>query len=297
MLKKYLKHFQSFLEELNLSTNQEYIIGVSGGVDSMVLLSLMHSLGYNIKAVHINHNTRGQENIEEQNMIFNYCQKYEIPLDIFNFHYSGKGNFEMEARKFRYNCFNVSGKILLTAHHIDDSFEWYLMQEFKSSTKSYGIPVKNGDTYRPLMCFTKEQIHKIAQIDNIPFLNDSSNKDLSYERNYVRNIIVPSIKKRYPNYLKHYVNKMNNLTKKERIHISSLIKNKKQKLSIFSSYEEIEQEIRKKSSSKRGKISNNLNSLLRAISNGKRNFTMDFSGNVKVIVEKNNLKVINKKGQ
>ena len=292
-----LKYIQEFNNQLKLTQKKEVVIGVSGGVDSMVLLFLMYKLNYKIKAVHINHNTRGQENIDEQNLVSKFCLKYNIPLDIYNFHLKKNENLELEARKFRYKVFKNYKKAILTAHHIDDSFEWHLMQKFKSgSDNSYGIPARNKNIYRPLMCLTKKQIYRIAKKENIPYCEDSSNESIDYERNYLRNIVIPLIEDRYPKYLKHYVNQMNNLTKEKGIHLTSKRKEKREttfKLKINASYSEIENAIKLKSNKTRGKISNNLNALLKAINNGKRNFHMNFSGNVTVQVTKNEIIIKN----
>jgi tRNA(Ile)-lysidine synthase len=294
-----LKYIQEFNNQLRLTADKEVIIGVSGGVDSMVLLFLMYKLNYKIKAVHINHNTRGQENIEEQNIVSQFCLKHNIPLDIYNFYLKKNQNLELEARNFRYKVFKNYNKAILTAHHIDDSFEWHLMQQFKSSSNNYyGIPARNKNIYRPLMCLTKKQIYRIAKKENIPYCEDTSNNSIDHERNYIRNILIPFIEDRYPKYLKHYVNRMNNLTKEKGIHITSKkVSDKKinSKLKLNASYSEIEKAIKEKSKKSRGKIANNLNALIKAINKGKRNFHMNFSGNVIVEVTKNEILVKNSK--
>lgn len=292
-----LNYLKNFNEEIGIKDKDSFVIGVSGGVDSMVLLFLMKKLNYNLSAVHINHNTRKIENKKEENLVIDFCQKEGIKLDIFDYK-PRKGNFEKNARDFRYGIFKSYNKKILTAHHIDDSFEWHLMQKFKSgSDNNLGIPVRNGNIFRPLMSLTKKQIYYIAKKYSIPYLEDSSNNSLDYERNYVRNMIVPSIAKKYPNYLKNYVNQMNNLAKERRIHISSIsiTENKKEKeLPIMSNYKDIENLIRFNSNKPRGKISNNLNAMLKAINSGKRNFTMNFSGNVNLRVEKDLIKIVDK---
>lgn len=295
---KLLKHIQKFNNLIGLNNKEEVIIATSGGVDSMVLVFLMKKLNYKIKCVHVNHHTRGQENIEEQNLVAKYCLEHKIPLDIYNYFPNKKDNLEKSARDFRYKVLKAYNKPILTAHHIDDSFEWHLMQKFKSSSENiYGIPVKNGNIYRPLMSLSKKQIYKIALSNNIPFREDSSNEDISYERNYVRNIIIPLIEEKYPNYLKHYVNQMNNLTKEKGLHITSKrnIRKRSNVLSLDSSYNNIAKAIQKASDKSRGKISNNLNQLIEHIEKGKRNFQMDFSGNVTVMVTKKDIKIYNKR--
>lgn len=292
MNKLILKHINEFNNSIGLDKSKQVVVGVSGGVDSMVLLSVMYLSGYKVRAVHINHNTRKLENIIEEKLVKEFCCKNNIDLDVYQFKSKELKNFEMEARNFRYKIFKSYHSQIITAHHIDDSFEWHLMQKFKSSSKNqYGIPARNNNIFRPFMCLSKNQIYSIANKNNIPFLEDSSNDENNYERNYMRNIVIPLIAEQYPNYLKHYVNQMNNKVKEEGLHISSVKEKsiKSNELPLNASYSEIESIIKINSNKKRGKISNNLNSLIKAIENNKRNFSMDFSGSVTVRVTKKNI--------
>ena len=293
----FFKYFNQFIQELKLS-HKKVVVGVSGGVDSMLLLFALKSLNFDIQAVHINHGTRDENELEED-MVRKYCAKLRVPLSV-HYYKHKEGNFEMMAREFRYSIFkSFNNHYIATAHHIDDSFEWHLMQKFKSGSKNnLGIPARNGKIIRPFMCLTKAQIYSLAKENNIPFMEDSSNNNNDYERNFVRNEIIPLIKKKYPKYLKHYVNQMNNRAKELNIHISQ--ERKKENgtpteivLPITATYYQIEDAIKKLSSKKRGKISNNLNSMLKCINSGKRNFYMLFSGKVTVQIYKDKLKIYN----
>lgn len=297
MERRTLKYISNFIQSLKLDKEKLITIGVSGGVDSMTLLYVMKKLDYKIQAVHINHGTRHFENLLEEKLVSDFCLLNNIKLDVYKFENKNTSNFEMEARKFRYKIFKSYKSQIVTAHHIDDSFEWHLMQKFRSSSRhQYGIPARNKNVFRPFMCLTKKQICYLAKDNKIPFLEDSSNNENNYERNYIRNILIPMIAEKYPNYLKHYVNQMNNLTKKENIHLCSINKKKERtnKLHIHASYDEIEDLIKSYSSKKRGKISNNLNALMKAIEGNKRNFQMNFSGGVTVKVTKNEIFILNK---
>ncbi len=190
-------------------------IGVSGGVDSMCLLYLLQILVKmgrikKVTAIFIDHGTR-KEIEDEKKMIEKFCKDYDIPLKVFSLSLSLKdSNFEMFAREKRYEIFKgllQKGDLFYTAHHIDDSFEWSLMQSFKSSDprKSLGIPVFNRGFARPFLCFTKEQIRVLSKKFRIPYLEDTSNLNEKFERNFIRRNIVPVIRDRYPSYLKNYV--------------------------------------------------------------------------------------------
>lgn len=290
-----LNYINTFITKLNIP--KKVVIGVSGGVDSMCLLYAMDQLGFDIIAIHVNHNTRNQ-NKEEQQLVTDFCKKLNVPLKFFEYNHVA-GNFEMEARKFRYNIFNKENRTILTAHHIDDSFEWHLMQKFKSSGETLGIPVKNNNIIRPFMCLTKQHIYKFAKIYKIPFLEDSSNSDISYERNFVRNEIIPKIKEKYPNYLEKYVHQMNERAKETGVHFTSP-KNPCDQiqeingvihLDLTASSKRIEKALQKLSSKKRGKFRRNIITMKKNIEIGKRNFTMNFSGGTGIKVMKDRLEV------
>lgn len=213
---KFQKHFLSFVRELKLwSSTDKLYIAVSGGIDSIVLLDLVFRCGYykNLEIIHINHATRDDNYLDEK-LIKHLGELYGLKVHNFRLDKMSDGNFEAKARASRYKVFNSfnDGKVLL-GHHIDDSFEWSLMQKFKSSTleSTIGIPLFNKHYRRPLMCVTKAQIKRYARIAKLKFNEDSTNCDNNFERNYVRNNIIPLIKKKYPQYLKHYVNQSNAL--------------------------------------------------------------------------------------
>lgn len=279
-----IKKVIDFIKELDIP-NKSVVIGLSGGVDSMTLLFLLKKLGFNPLAVHINHKTRQNCDIEEK-LVKDFCQSLNVPIKVYTYKHLS-GNFEHSARKFRYKMFNKEKLPILTAHHLDDSFEWSLMQQFKSSSlHNLGIPKKNNNIYRPLLCVSKEEIYQYAQKNKIPFSEDESNQNIDFERNYIRNVIVPKIKEKYPNYLKHFLNQKKSLE-------SILSSNENNSLSLDSDYFTIESSIKKISNKSRGKLSNTINQLMTAIKNNKRNFKMYFSGNVIIEVTKKELLIYN----
>jgi len=218
----------------------------------------------------------------------------------------------MNARQKRYQILKdllKDGDLVYTAHHIDDSFEWSLMQQFKSSSlrSTIGIPVINGVVVRPLMCFTKKQIAFYAKSFKVPFFNDSSNQLAHFERNYVRLKIIPAIKNKYPAYLKHYVTRSLMLASKfnllrdcpkdgsykvfkDQMNGSALVDLNN---SGFAGANELIEKLLKESSHKeRGSLQKELQKLIQAIQNGKKG-PMSFPGGVKVFIEKGWLYFIN----
>lgn len=165
-----------------------------------------------LRAVFIHHHTRpGQD--EDQRVIEAYCRKEHIPLTVL--HSQGLGgtqsNFEDLARKERRRLL-LSGlsqsECLWLGHHINDSYEWAIMQRNRTSAliPTLGIPVRNGKIIRPFMCVSRKQIENFVRFEGLPFSEDPTNQDLRYDRNYFRHKVVANIEERFPKYLKHYVN-------------------------------------------------------------------------------------------
>ncbi len=226
MPKKFQNHFQNFIEKHSLLNNgKNIVVSFSGGIDSVVLVDLLISCGYskNLLIIHYNHlNRRG--NAKDEEFVRSFCKERDLDFQIIRLEGLPQSNFESTARDRRYKSLKsiAKGYPLLFGHHIDDSFEWSLMQQFKSSSlrNSIGIPLVNENIVRPLMCFSKIQILYYAKLRDLEFSQDPTNASLNYERNYVRNIIVPAIKKKYPSYLKNYVSRANQLALK--FNLSSL---------------------------------------------------------------------------
>lgn len=227
---RFIKHVEAFIREHELFGREDpLLVTLSGGIDSISLLYTLVCLknyGYSgeVRAIHINHQTRIEHDSEE---VFakEFCKQLGVKciaekiknLDIHS-------NFENNARVARYNIFEKIKKPnerIVLGHHIDDSFEWSLLQSLRSSNVEglIGIPVVNGDVVRPFMCVTKKQITKFSNCFDLPFLEDPTNEELRFERNFIRNQIVEGFKDRYPQYLKHYVYRHNEIARRFGVHL------------------------------------------------------------------------------
>ncbi len=169
---------------------KKILVAVSGGVDSMVLLDQYKK--EDVAVVHINHNTRGQENVAEENLVKNFCLKNKI--EFYRFDYQHKdGNFHKKAREFRYKKFSQIVKeknmdCVLLAHHFDDQIENIVMNPKKIGNKIMkDKEIINGTLVcRPMLDKTKEQIYTYAKENKVKFIEDSSNSKDKYLRNRVR---------------------------------------------------------------------------------------------------------------
>lgn len=228
---KFETHVRKFMAECGfLKNNTRLVVAVSGGLDSMALLhclSRLQRFGYSCElvGVHINHGTR-KEQMAEAEMAKKYCESLDVKFESVTLEgLNPYKNFEFEARKSRYEslrAFVNDGDYLVLGHHIDDSFEWTILQSLRSSNleSSLGIPVRNGNIIRPFMCVTKVHIKRYIEAYDLPYLEDPTNEYTRYERNYIRAQISEGFSKRYPSYLKHYARRHNELARRLGKHIS-----------------------------------------------------------------------------
>lgn len=197
-----------------------HAVSVSGGRDSMTLLWFLNVLRKEeqigpLRAVFVHHQTRGGQD-EEMKLVEHFCLKEGIPFTVHRAENLSvaKGNFENHARKIRRTLLlnDLShDELLWQGHHLNDSYEWSIMQRNRTSRAktTLGIPVRNGKIVRPFLSVSRKQIEKLSELQGIPFLEDPTNMDLRYDRNFVRHKVVVPISERFPKYLKHYVNIQN----------------------------------------------------------------------------------------
>lgn len=210
MLLKFQNHIISrfpFLAEKKL------FLAVSGGLDSMVLLHLLQTLRYEIAVLHCNFQLRGLESFGDQDFIQKYCEQNNIPIfttqfDTEAFAKDYKLSTQVAARELRYSWFyelleERNFDYILTAHHADDNLETFIINLTRGTGLEglTGIPEQNDKIIRPLLPFSREEILKYAEKNNIEWREDSSNASNKYLRNKIRHDLVPILKEINPNFL------------------------------------------------------------------------------------------------
>ncbi|WP_027108002.1 tRNA lysidine(34) synthetase TilS [Lacticigenium naphthae] len=209
------KRDQSWNTETNL------VVAVSGGVDSMSLLSLILNLPQNLRpqvvVAHINHQLRPISAKEEAELSL-WCKKRDVPF--YSKKWSKKkhpqAGMEEAARAFRYDFFEeimlqTNAQFLVTAHHRADQVETILMRfvrggQFNRLTGINRIRSFNrGKLIRPLLNYTKEELYEYANHQELMYFEDETNISGSYTRNRYRNTIIPLIKQENPNVEEHIV--------------------------------------------------------------------------------------------
>ncbi len=207
-MNKIVEQFKSFF-----STNPAdlYFVAVSGGVDSMLLLKLMYEEKLPIHVLHINYQLRGIESEEDELLLRNFCESNNIPITVESIYLKEKlevngGNLQNEARKVRYDFFQkelnkVSNSKLVLAHHLNDQLETFFLQLLRNAGIAglSGMKSVNNKLLRPLLNFKKEEIYSLAIERKISWREDKSNAKNDYNRNRLRNEIIPFLSREIPN--------------------------------------------------------------------------------------------------
>ena len=196
---------REFLEKNSIIIDKPIICAVSGGVDSVVLINVLHKLGYNVILAHVNHHKRAQSELEEKAMR-DLALSLNIPFELLAYYYDGNDNFHNDSHNARYNffrglCKKYNTNIIATAHHLDDQIETILMKLMEGSNLyGYGgISICNDDgeykIIRPLLCLSKEDLYSYAKENSLVYFEDSSNFENDFLRNRMRHFVVPLLKK------------------------------------------------------------------------------------------------------
>lgn len=207
MLEQFLNHLDAIGP---VRRSHRFLLAVSGGMDSMVMLDVFLRANLSIAVAHCNFQLRPQEAAREEELVRNICRKHEISFFVEHFNtkeYAKAKNLstQVAARELRYAYFNrllEEHKIdwLATAHHLNDSFETTLLNLIRGTGLEglQGIPRHNARTIRPILFATRSQIEQYALTNQVAFLQDSSNLMDDYSRNYLRNKVLPLLKEINP---------------------------------------------------------------------------------------------------
>lgn len=203
-----LKKVENFIEYNKMLTYGDHIVvGVSGGADSVCLLDILcrisDKMHLKITAVHVNHMIRGEEADRDEEYVRKLCGKYNIELlvvkkDIPQIAVQSGESYELAGRRIRYEVFESIPKAdkIAVAHHGDDQAETVLFNIFRGSSVkgAGGIRPVRGKIIRPLMCLSRKEIEQYLNVNNLEFCVDSTNADVDYTRNKMRNVLIPYIR-------------------------------------------------------------------------------------------------------
>lgn len=218
-----MEKVKEFIVKNNLIEKGQVIgVGVSGGSDSMALLNILvglqEELDFEVVGIHINHGIR-EESRDEEEFVVSKCRNlgvrvYKFKIDAIKLSKEKNQSIETAAREGRYDVFkslikkDVVDKIAL-AHHELDQAETILMHIFRGSGTlgATGMePVRDKVFIRPILNLSKKEIMDYIMERNIDYVEDKSNADSAYNRNFLRNVILPQIAQRWPGVETNLVN-------------------------------------------------------------------------------------------
>jgi tRNA(Ile)-lysidine synthase len=189
----------------------------------MVLMHLFQELNYSIGIAHCNFQLRGKESDEDENFVKLQAEKLQIPIfsiqfETEKFANDNKLSIQLAARKLRYDWFyqileEEKYDYLLTAHHLDDQLETFLINLSRGTGIEglTGIPATNDKIMRPLLPFSREEICAFAEENSLSWREDSSNASTKYLRNKIRHEVIPILKTLNPNFLISFENTLEHL--------------------------------------------------------------------------------------
>jgi tRNA(Ile)-lysidine synthase len=193
--------------------NKAYCAAFSGGVDSHALLHVLASLRsefpFSLRAIHIDH---GLQSVSAQWALHceDVCRQLNVPFQSYavNIAKNNGDSLEEAAREARYAVFSemlAPDEVLLTAHHEQDQAETLLLQLCRGAGVA-GLaampmikPFAKGFHARPLLSMSKKSIHDYASLHSLHYIEDATNLNTNFSRNFMRHDVLPLLNKHYPN--------------------------------------------------------------------------------------------------
>ena len=173
--------------KLTVPLPKSITIACSGGVDSMAVVDFL-SRKHDITIAHFNHGTKHGEKAHQ--FVANYCANNNISM-LVGFCRTEKLKQESQEeywRRERYDFFKDLGPVL-TCHHLDDCVETYIWSSLHGTPKV--IPLTRNNVLRPFLTTRKQDFVYWCESHNVPWIEDQSNKNPRYIRNYVRHELMP----------------------------------------------------------------------------------------------------------
>ncbi len=189
-----------------------YVAGISGGVDSMVLLYILSRLlKFQVVAAHINYGRRGAQSDADEELVTLFCREHNIAFEVHRSKEDRKqehaetGNFQNQARELRRGFLlsvmrKYEAKAIFLAHHKDDQTETIFQKLLRGAApeKWTGMKLMDPPWVRPFLEISKEELLQFAEEHAIPYRTDRSNLESNYSRNVLRNEVFPLFENAFP---------------------------------------------------------------------------------------------------
>lgn len=225
--------------------NDNIILGLSGGSDSVTLFHILRRLKdiykFDLEVVHINHGIR-DESYDDAIFCENLCKEYGVQITVYNIDIKDiakKENISIEecGRNKRRQCYdkhfkeNRCNKIAL-GHNLNDVAETFLMQLIRGSgVQGLGsIRSKTKDIIRPLIEINKKDIEDFCKLEGYRYVVDKTNFTMDYERNRIRNHLIPLLEQKYSKKIVNTINRTSKILEEENKYLEQISKEKFEQL-------------------------------------------------------------------
>lgn len=212
-----LQHTDKIIHKMHTRLSPgTYVVAVSGGVDSVVLLDLLQKQpDLKLVVAHYDHGIRPDSD-QDKRLVKERAEYYGLPFVSRQGHLGADAS-EALARRERYKFLHevrkaADAKAVVTAHHQDDVVETAVMNLLRGTGRRGLSSLRSTDVIvRPLLRRNKEEIKAYALSRNLPWREDSTNTDLAYRRNYIRHVILPKLSHQQKQALLELIHKAHDL--------------------------------------------------------------------------------------
>jgi tRNA(Ile)-lysidine synthetase-like protein len=203
---------QKIAQNLKLAKGESrrFVVSVSGGVDSMLLLWAMNELrkeySFSLSVFHMNFGLRGTESDADEKLVEETAKKLKLPCHIRRIKIEDSAGVQEAAREARIKLASEiePGAEWVEAHHADDQVETFMFRLLRGSGLSglecmAAFSERGGrKVWRPFLSVTKAELRELACENAVPFREDVSNQTPKYDRNWIRLELLPMIRERFP---------------------------------------------------------------------------------------------------
>ena len=250
-------------KRLPLSTDCTLVLALSGGLDSMVLLDLLQQAreqyGFGLHAVYVHHGLSPNAS-DWGAFCAKQCTLRQVAFTQCQVQLQGSDNLEHKARQARYQAlaeFVSSDKhYLLTAHHSDDQLETLLLALKRGAGAAglAGIAARrdfaNGHLLRPLLDCSRKELEQYARQQGLAWIEDESNSDTRFERNFIRQQLTPLITERWPTFSRTAARSMQHVTQLQQLAdhytqmaLAQCVENQTLKLDVLAGFIPLQQDL------------------------------------------------------
>lgn len=205
------------------------LVGVSGGIDSSVLLHVLLKIKdrvtFSVGVAHLNHGLRGAESDRDEAFVRELAERYLVPfhsrrVDVKSYAHSEGLSLQHAGRDIRYSYFSELAHEhgydrIAIGHTRDDQIETFIMRIIKGTGLRglSSIPIRRGPVIRPLLQTYRSEIEAYAAEELVPHVEDSSNKKNAYQRNFIRHQLTPAFEQLNPNFRERILFLLDDLTR------------------------------------------------------------------------------------